>query len=97
MKPTLIVACLGLLSVAATGGATAQTTNFTVIASGLDGPRGMKFGPDGNLYVAEAGTGGPNTTVGLCTQGAGAIRSLLRRRHCTHLDDPSRWNAIDRG
>jgi hypothetical protein len=68
MKPTLIVACLGLLSVAATGGATAQTTNFTVIASGLDGPRGMKFGPDGNLYVAEAGIGGPNTTVGECTQ-----------------------------
>jgi hypothetical protein len=28
----------------------------------------MKFAPDGNLYVAEAGIGGPNTTVGQCTQ-----------------------------
>src|SRR5882672_11211875 len=38
----------------------AQFSNFTVVASGLDGPRGLKFGPDGALYVAEAGRGGPN-------------------------------------
>jgi glucose/arabinose dehydrogenase len=30
----------------------------TVIASGLEGPRGMIFGPDGLLYFAEAGLGG---------------------------------------
>lgn len=36
----------------------AQTV--TTIATGLNGPRGLKFGPDGALYVAEAGTGGPN-------------------------------------
>lgn len=38
----------------------AQTV--TRVASGLNGPREMKFGPDGALYVGEAGTGGP--TVG---------------------------------
>jgi hypothetical protein len=38
----------------------AQSVTTTVIASGLNGPRGLKFGPDGALYVAEAGTGGPN-------------------------------------
>ena len=37
----------------------AQSPGFTVVASGLDGPRGLKFGPDGALYVAEAGHGGP--------------------------------------
>lgn len=29
----------------------------TVVASGLNNPRGMSFGPDGNLYVLEQGTG----------------------------------------
>ena len=39
-----------------------------ILASGLEGPRGLRFGPDGYLYVAEAGTGGTNSTIGQCTQ-----------------------------
>lgn len=31
---------------------------FEVIASGLDNPRGLAFGPEGALYVVEAGRGG---------------------------------------
>ncbi len=34
--------------------------NVTVFAEGLNNPRGLKFGPDGNLYVAEGGVGGAN-------------------------------------
>ena len=44
----------------------------TVVATGLEGPRGLKFGPDGDLYVAEAGLGGTKSTAGLCTQVPGA-------------------------
>src|SRR5258708_39890807 len=39
-----------------------------MLASGLEGPRGLRFGPDGYLYVAEAGTGGTTSTAGQCTQ-----------------------------
>jgi hypothetical protein len=42
--------------------------NETVYATGFNGPRGLKFGPDGLLYVAEAGTGGSTTTIGVCDQ-----------------------------
>ena len=38
----------------------------TVFASNIVYPRGLKFGPDGNLYVATAGFGGTDSTD--CTQ-----------------------------
>src|SRR6202035_5578938 len=44
-----------------------EPTPFT-LASGLEGPRGLRFGPDGYLYVAEAGTGGTSSTIGQCAQ-----------------------------
>jgi hypothetical protein len=38
--------------------------SVTTYATGLTSPRGLAFGPDGHLYVAEAGTGGPMTATG---------------------------------
>ncbi len=70
-------AAMVLILLAPLGGATvhAQAHRFThssdsvtIFATGLNNPRGLTFGPDGNLYVAEAGLGGTNSTVGQCTQ-----------------------------
>ncbi len=35
---------------------------FTVVADGLQNPRGLAFGPGGRLYVAQAGSGGATAT-----------------------------------
>ena len=45
------------LGLSQAGTTTAQGAR-TVVVGGLDSPRGLAFGPDGKLYVAEAGSGG---------------------------------------
>jgi len=46
----------------------ALTGAVSVFSTGFNNPRGLKFGPDGNLYVAEGGIGGADSTIGLCDQ-----------------------------
>jgi hypothetical protein len=53
---------------AADDGAAQAATSGAVFAGGLNNPRGLKFGLDGFLYVAEGGTGGLNSTDGICDQ-----------------------------
>ena len=40
----------------------------SVFATGFNNPRGLKFGPDCHLYVAEAGLGGTNSTEEICPE-----------------------------
>lgn len=64
-------ACAVLLTVTLLIGLCASAwaqSNVTVYATGLEFPRGLKFGPDGQLYVAEAGAGGSMSTDGMCDQ-----------------------------
>src|SRR5688572_26053840 len=40
----------------------------SVFATGFNNPRGLKFGPDCHLYVAEGGIGGTRSTINLCPE-----------------------------
>jgi len=64
-------------SIAAATAYAQLSSNATVFANGLEAPRGLKFGPDGDLYVAEAGMGGTVSTVGSCAQVPAPIGSYL--------------------
>ncbi len=44
------------------------TPTVSVFATGFNNPRGLKFGPDCHLYVAEAGLGGTNSTADICPE-----------------------------
>lgn len=83
----VFVASAGLLlsTVAATT-AQAETTDrpMEVIATGLDNPRGLNFGPGGTLLVAEAGSGGNGPCITgandqeFCLGQTGAVTAIWR-------------------
>lgn len=58
LSATATAAAALLLAVPASA-ASAATGGVTVVADHLDNPRGLAFDPHGDLYVAEAGHGGP--------------------------------------
>lgn len=64
-----------------TGHASSPSGAVTVVAQGLNNPRGLAFGPDGQLYVAEAGTGGSSCLAGprgpACFGRTGSISRLV--------------------
>ncbi len=83
MRRWSIIAIVGVLAWLVGGVAASGTTravhetkaaapSVSVFATGFNNPRGLTFGPDGYLYVAEGGLGGPDSTVGLCEQAHGA-------------------------
>jgi hypothetical protein len=73
----LLVLLAGTLAAPAAAGA---FTGPIVVKSGLNNPRGMNFGPDGSLFVAEAGRAGTRCTRGVCGGGTGAIARLQADR-----------------
>jgi hypothetical protein len=65
---------------------TPQVSGIEVIASGLDSPRKLSFGPDGALYVAEAGRGGTGASIPSPSQ-PGAFLSYGETGGITRIED----------
>jgi glucose/arabinose dehydrogenase len=55
------LATLGPIPAAAPGGGRDRPAEVEVLATGLVHPRGLDFGPGGQLYVSEHGYGGDPT------------------------------------
>lgn len=75
-----VIAALPLSILPATTGVAVTNLGYEVVADGLDNARQLEFGPDGALYVAEAGTGGeeacfthPEFDEEVCAGSTGAI------------------------
>jgi hypothetical protein len=83
MSRRLIPALVVTLAVVLTGASGAVAATTSVVMSGLDNPRGLAFGPEGGLYVAEAGRGGSGPCIVLrggpqCYGPTGAVSRLWR-------------------
>ena len=64
LRCAVLLVTFGMAAFAAgAADAAGPSANVSVFATGLNNPRGIKVGPDGDLYVAEGGTGGPLTTT----------------------------------
>jgi len=96
-RPVVMLFAAGLLAatVASAGPVTAlaQTSDVEVIATGLRNPRGMDFGPDGALYVAESGRGGKGPCI---LTSAGAMECLGSSGAITRIEPGSTDQVVQR-
>src|SRR5262245_50164440 len=97
--PAAVLIALGVAPAAQAGGG----TPISVVATGLDSPRHLAFGSHGDLFVAEAGRGGPTTPcfVGgegpACWGTTGAVTKVDRRGRQSRIAEglPSMSNTPD--
>ncbi|MDP9143108.1 MAG: ScyD/ScyE family protein [Actinomycetota bacterium] len=86
------------------GVSAAQDSELEVVASDLDNPRGLAFGPWGGLYVTEAGRGGEGPCIGsveeegiVCAGATGAITKIWHGKQRRVLEGLPSIAAQDTG
>jgi len=81
-----VVAVGTACSILVTPGTAVANSGMATVAAGLDNPRGLAFGPDGSLYVAEAGRGGGGPCITgpeggtVCFGTSGAVTKISHGR-----------------
>jgi hypothetical protein len=79
MRRSLFILCVAVAGVSAlpvASGTAAADPTVTVVMNGLDNPRGLAFGPQGALYVAEAGRGDIGEGDGPCAVPPGGTNQV---------------------
>ena len=82
-KTSFYLSCAVVLFIAFLASPTANAQSITPVMSGLDNPRHLAFGPEGALYVAEAGRGGLGPCFFIrgtiqCAGSSGAVSRLWK-------------------
>jgi len=98
-RPVVVLFTIGLVVAAVSSTQPVRASAFTgdsnveVIATGLRNPRGMDFGPDGALYVAESGRGGRGPCI---LTSAGALECLGSNGAITRIEPGSKDQVVQR-
>jgi hypothetical protein len=92
LRLLLLMGCLALVGALPGAAAGAGTPDVSVVASNLNNPRGLNWGPNDSLYIAEAGKGGN----GPCAKTPEGFACIGRSGAITRVDEDGEQTRVVR-